>query len=62
MGKGRSPDAKGCSQLLWSGPLSTIRLKGGLGTAHLYVRLKVCVCVYVSDVMEQVSSVMKPRF
>ena len=41
-----------------------IRLKGGLGTAHLYVRLKVCVCVCVcvSDVMEQVSTMMKPRF
>ena len=67
MGRGRSPGAKGCLQLLWSSPLSTIKLKGGLGTAVGQVKgVCVCVCartcVCIRDVMKQVSTVMKPRF
>ena len=46
MGRGRSPGAKGCLQLLWSIPLSTIKLKGGLGTAVCQVK-GVCVCTHM---------------
>lgn len=58
-GKGWEPRCSGMLELLGSSLLSEIRLKGRLGRAVCQVKV---ISVRLHDVVEQVSTVIKPRF